>query len=435
MIELIQKRVRGRSRRQGPDPEGHPRAWSRAWTRTPPCCRPTPTRTCRSTPRASSPASASTSRCMNGFVDGHLADRGHPGAQGRHRGRRPHHQGGRATLTKRPARGRPHDARPRGSKVTVTIMRKGIKKPLEFEHHPRRDPDPERQIHHPQTRLRVRAHLQLHGHDHPGLRKGARKARDRADPHEGAGARPAQQRRRAAQPGDQRLRRVPGQRARSCRSKGRDKKNTKVFNAHPLGRQAQLPARGADQRRHGQRLARSWPARCRTTSGRVVIGHHVLRQGLGADGGEPARRLGPQADHRALLHPERPLHPGQGHRARHHAQVQAPRRRRREDPAEKDEIGLQGEGPGEPPGGRGRAGRKAEQPKKTEKTDKGKTSGSRMPSRRVGPLKLESLQNRQPGDAGAGDPHRARRAQERRADRPDRRATAPVCPGQHSPQR
>ena len=37
--------------------------------------------------------------------------------------------------------------------------------------HPRRDPDSEREIDLPQTRLRIRAHLQLHGHDHPGIRK------------------------------------------------------------------------------------------------------------------------------------------------------------------------------------------------------------------------------------------------------------------------
>ena len=45
--------------------------------------------------------------------------------------------------------------------------------------------------------------------------------------------------------------------------------------------------------------------------------HADLRQGLGADHPAARRQLGAAPDHRALLHAERPLDPGDRHRARH----------------------------------------------------------------------------------------------------------------------
>ena len=48
----------------------------------------------------------------------------------------------------------------------------------------------------------------------------------------------------------------------------------------------------------------------------VVLGHAVLRQGIGPVDPAADQQHRDQADHRALLHAQRPLHPGQGHRAR-----------------------------------------------------------------------------------------------------------------------
>ena len=49
----------------------------------------------------------------------------------------------------------------------------------------------------------------------------------------------------------------------------------------------------------------------------LIMGTTTLRQGLGANPRLAPRRLGPEADGRALLHAEGSLHPGQGHHARH----------------------------------------------------------------------------------------------------------------------
>ena len=72
-------------------------------------------------------------------------------------------------------------------------------------------------------------------------------------------------------------------------------------------------------------LPRSSRARCRTTSARSIIGTQTFGKGS-VQTILPLERHGDQSDHRALLHAERPLHPGHGHRARHRARRWRPRR-------------------------------------------------------------------------------------------------------------
>ena len=74
-------------------------------------------------------------------------------------------------------------------------------------------------------------------------------------------------------------------------------------------------AGGADQRRLGlgQRDRRR---RAAGLPPRHADGRAVVRQGLRADGDAAAGRHRRQDHHRALLHAQRPLDPGQGHRAR-----------------------------------------------------------------------------------------------------------------------
>ena len=202
---------------------------------------------------------------------------------------------------------------PRGSKVTVTIMRNGIKKPLEFEL--TRDEIPI---------LSVKSIALKPGYGYVRIsnftgtttqefEKALEKLESSPPPMKGLvldlrnnGGGLLNQ---AISVSDIFL-----DKGQILSIKGRDKKNTKVFNATPVGRTAQLPDRGADQRGDRQRLGN----RGRSTPGPQTgagARNHLLWQGLGADGGKPARRLGPQAHHRALLYPQRPLHPGQGDRA------------------------------------------------------------------------------------------------------------------------
>ena len=74
-------------------------------------------------------------------------------------------------------------------------------------------------------------------------------------------------------------------------------------------------------------------------------GHQDLRQGLGADDRAGVQRRRAQAHHRALLHAERSLDPGDRHRPGH-------RRRRSQDHQERGRRPAPGSGFGAPPRGR-----------------------------------------------------------------------------------
>ena len=97
----------------------------------------------------------------------------------------------------------------------------------------------------------------------------------------------------------------------------------RVLRAPRRHRPAAPPARGAEDRAAGgagqRRLGLGQRDRRRRAAGPQARHHHGradLRQGLGADGAPAAGRHGAEDHHRALLHAERPLDPGQGHRAR-----------------------------------------------------------------------------------------------------------------------
>ena len=76
------------------------------------------------------------------------------------------------------------------------------------------------------------------------------------------------------------------------------------------------PDGGAGRRRHGVGVGNR---RGRAAGSQARHGHRQpdVRQGLGADDPPARQQRGAEAHDRALLHTDRPLDPGQGHRARH----------------------------------------------------------------------------------------------------------------------
>ncbi len=99
-------------------------------------------------------------------------------------------------------------------------------------------------------------------------------------------------------------------------TRGRDGRRSPRSAAKDRDTEQQLPDGGAGQRAAAPRPRRSSPARCRTTAARCIMGIAHLRQGQRADGDRAGGRLGPQADHRPLLHAHGPQHPGEGHHPR-----------------------------------------------------------------------------------------------------------------------
>ena len=110
-------------------------------------------------------------------------------------------------------------------------------------------------------------------------------------------------------------------------TRARHPEDSQRWNAKPGDIAAGPAAGGADQRRLGLAPARSSPARCRTIAGPCCSAPE-LRQGLRADRHAAARQWRDAADHGALLHAVRPLHPGPRDRAGHRG-AREPRRARR----------------------------------------------------------------------------------------------------------
>ena len=150
---------------------------------------------------------------------------------------------------------------------------------------------------------------------------------------QGPGAGPAQRSGRPARRRHRHLGGFPAERRRrrdhqrpDRRFEGHLQGLARVLPAPRRRRPAQAIARrgeeGAADRARQRRLGLGQRDRRRRPAGLQARHHHGrpdLRQGLGADGAPALARHRAEDHHRALLHAERCLDPGQGHRARRHA--------------------------------------------------------------------------------------------------------------------
>ena len=171
---------------------------------------------------------------------------------------------------------------------------------------------------------------------------------------------------------------LPRRRRSSSRPTARSPIRKSTFKASPEFYQRRggadplrAPAGGASRRcrwwcwstKARPRPARSSPARCRTTSAPPSWARRPSARARCRRCASSSPDTGAEDHHRALLHAERPLDPGQGHRARRHARrdrrrqpVRRPahaRSRPREAPAERP--GRREEGRGAREGARGSA--------------------------------------------------------------------------------
>ena len=162
-------------------------------------------------------------------------------------------------------------------------------------------------------------YIKLHGNFAGNTDEELRKAHGRAEVQgpEGAGLRPARQPGRPARSGDQGRRRV--------RRHGHHRHHRRLRQQAARGEARARRARSRTCRWRCSsttarpRRRRSSPARSRTSIARSIIGHAHLRQGLGAGALRQRRRLGAQADHRAVPDAGRRLDPVGRHHARRRA--------------------------------------------------------------------------------------------------------------------
>ncbi len=216
------------------------------------------------------------------------------------------------------------------TKITLTIARKDEDKPLGRHHHAPGNPGPERQGEDGRARLRLAARVAV-----PGTDRGRHGQEDSArctpqDPNikglvldlrnDPGGVLPGAigvVRRLPAEGCGDRLDQRPAGRFEGDLLRRREyyaSRSARRSAGETAGGGQESADGGAGQYRFGLGLGNR-RRRAAGLQARHRDGHADLRQGLGADDAPAVRRHRGQADHRALLHAERPLDPGQRHRA------------------------------------------------------------------------------------------------------------------------